>query len=67
MLVLSRRANEKILIGDEIVVSVVRVEGNQVRLGISAPRDVRVLRSEIAPHDNTGRPRTWNGPDAWVG
>lgn len=63
MLVLSRRANEKILIGDAIVVSVVRVEGNQVRLGISAPREVPVLRSEIAPIDPNGRPRTWIDPN----
>lgn len=67
MLVLSRRMNEKVLIGDEIVVSVVRVEGNQVRLGITAPREIRVLRSEIAPRDDGGRPRTWSDPGPLAG
>jgi carbon storage regulator len=63
MLVLSRKINEKILIGDDIVVSVVRVEGYQVRLGIEAPRNVRIVRAEIA-HDEprVNRARTWNQP-----
>lgn len=47
MLILSRRPGESLAIGDDIVVTVVAVNGNQVRLGISAPRDVRVLREEI--------------------
>lgn len=47
MLILSRRAGESITIGDDIVVTVVAVGGNHIRLGISAPRDVRVLRDEI--------------------
>lgn len=47
MLILSRRVGESLTIGDDIVVTVVAVGGNQVRLGISAPRAVRVLREEI--------------------
>jgi carbon storage regulator len=47
MLILSRRAGESVTIGDDIKVSVVTVSGNQVRLGIEAPRAVRVLREEI--------------------
>ena len=47
MLILSRRPGESITIGDDIVVTVVSVSGNQIRLGISAPREVRVLRDEI--------------------
>lgn len=47
MLILSRRVGESLSIGDDIVVTVVAVAGNQVRLGISAPRAVRVLREEI--------------------
>jgi carbon storage regulator len=47
MLILSRRAGESINIGDDIVVTVVSVGGNHIRLGISAPREVRVLRDEI--------------------
>jgi carbon storage regulator len=47
MLVLSRRATERIRLGDSIVVTVVRVEGDRVRLGIEAPADVLVLRDEL--------------------
>jgi carbon storage regulator len=47
MLILSRRPGESLTIGDNIVVTVVSVNGNQIRLGIDAPREVRVLRDEI--------------------
>ena len=47
MLILSRRAGESVTIGNEIKVRVVSVSGNQVRLGIEAPREIRVLREEI--------------------
>jgi carbon storage regulator len=47
MLILSRRPGESLTIGDKIVVTVVSINGNQIRLGIDAPRDVRVLRDEI--------------------
>jgi len=47
MLILSRRLNEKIVIGDNIVVSVVEVRGDQVKLGIDAPRNVKVFRQEV--------------------
>ena len=47
MLVLSRKPNQKIQIGSEITVTVVKVRGNVIRLGIEAPRDVRVIRSEL--------------------
>jgi carbon storage regulator len=47
MLVLSRRIGEEIVIGDDIHLSVVRIEGGKVRLGISAPESVRVRRAEI--------------------
>ncbi len=49
MLVLSRKLNEKIHLGDNITVTVLRVQGNTIRLGIDAPRDVRVLRGELEP------------------
>jgi carbon storage regulator len=48
MLVLSRKLNEKIVIDGGIVVTVVKIDRNQVRLGIEAPKDVRVFREEIA-------------------
>jgi carbon storage regulator len=47
MLILSRRAGESLTIGDDIVVTVVGINGNQIKLGIAAPREVRVLREEI--------------------
>jgi carbon storage regulator len=48
MLVLSRRANQSIIIGQDIVVTVIEVRGDQVRLGIDAPREVTVHREEVA-------------------
>jgi carbon storage regulator len=47
MLILSRRVNEKIVIGDDVVISVVEVRGDQVKLGIEAPRNVKVFRQEV--------------------
>ena len=47
MLVLSRKRNEVIKIGDEIIITVVEIRGDKVRLGIQAPRDVRIDREEI--------------------
>lgn len=47
MLILARRINERIIIGDTIVVSVVDIRGDQVKLGIEAPRNVKVYRQEV--------------------
>ncbi len=49
MLVLSRRERERIKLGDSIIVTVVRVAGDRVRLGIEAPPEVLVLRDELDP------------------
>ncbi len=49
MLVLSRKLGEKIVIGDNIVVTVVKIDRNQIRIGIEAPQDIPVYREEIAP------------------
>lgn len=47
MLVLTRKLQEKIQIGADITITVLRVKGNQVRVGIEAPKDVRVVRAEL--------------------
>lgn len=47
MLILTRRVQEALMIGDDVTVTVLSVKGNQVRLGINAPRDVEVHREEI--------------------
>ena len=47
MLVLTRKMDEQILIGDDVKITLLRVRGNSVRIGIEAPRDVRVVRSEL--------------------
>lgn len=47
LLILTRRCNERIFIGDDIVLSVLSIEGNRVKLGIDAPKDVSILREEI--------------------
>ena len=47
MLILTRRVGETVMIGDEVTVTVLRVKGNQVRLGVNAPKSVSVQREEI--------------------
>jgi carbon storage regulator len=47
MLILTRRIGESVMIGDKVTVTVLGVKGNQVRLGVNAPRDVAVHREEI--------------------
>lgn len=47
MLILTRRVGETLMIGDEVTVTILGVKGNQVRVGINAPKDVAVHREEI--------------------
>jgi carbon storage regulator len=47
MLILTRRVGESLMIGEDITVTVLGVKGNQVRIGVNAPRDVAVHREEI--------------------
>jgi carbon storage regulator len=47
MLILSRKINEKIMIGDDISVSIIEIRGDQVRVGVDAPKTVKVFRLEV--------------------
>ncbi len=47
MLIITRRAGEKLMIGEDVVVEIMEIVGNQVRVGIQAPQSVRVYREEI--------------------
>jgi carbon storage regulator len=60
MLVLSRKESEKIMLGDSIVLTIVRVSGDRVRLGIEAPSDMLILRKEL--EDSAIKPGTNSTP-----
>ncbi|MCL2192904.1 MAG: carbon storage regulator CsrA [Treponema sp.] len=47
MLILSRKVDEKIVIGDDISVSIVEIRGDQVRIGVDAPKTIKVFRQEV--------------------
>lgn len=64
MLILTRRVGERLMVGDDIVIKVVRVDGNQVRIGIDAPRNVRIVREEI--QDKPPREPEAPAPRAYV-
>lgn len=55
MLVIRRRAQESLLIGDGIEIEILGIEASQVKLGIRAPKEVRVLRREIAETERANR------------
>ena len=62
MLILTRRPGESIQVGEEIEISIIEIRGNQVRLGISAPPEVLVLRSELVEGSRTPDPAPPNTP-----
>jgi carbon storage regulator len=47
MLILSRKINEKIMIGEDISISIIEIRGDQVRIGVNAPKTVKVFRQEV--------------------
>jgi len=49
MLVLTRKVSERIQIGDDVTLTIVRIDGNKVRIGIEAPEHIKVKRDELAP------------------
>jgi carbon storage regulator len=51
MLVLSRKESQRIRLGDSIVITIVKISGDKVRIGIDAPSNVLVLRDELEPRD----------------
>jgi carbon storage regulator len=54
MLVLSRKETQRIRLGDSIVITIVKISGDKVRIGIEAPSNVLVLRDELEAHDAVG-------------
>jgi len=62
MLILTRRVGETLMIGDQVTVTVLGVKGNQVRLGVNAPKDVAVHREEI--YERIKREQTGDAPKA---
>lgn len=55
MLVLSRKEGEKLVIGDNVVVTINRISGNRVAIGIEAPREVSIVRGELKPEVTMSR------------
>lgn len=62
MLILTRRVGESLIIGDNVTLTVLGVKGNQVRVGVDAPRDVTVHREEIAKRDDAGESSSSSKP-----
>jgi carbon storage regulator len=62
ILVLTRRAGESIMVGREIIVTVLTIRGNQVRIGIEAPKDMPVHREEIARRIEAQRAAGFKAP-----
>ena len=67
MLILTRRVGETLMVGDEVSITVLGVKGNQVRIGINAPKDVPVHREEIYQRikmeENSSGPENSSEPD----
>jgi carbon storage regulator len=64
MLVLSRKESQRIRLGDSIVVTIVKISGDKVRVGIEAPADVLVLRDELETRSDAAKTAPASGPAA---
>ena len=62
MLILTRRVGESVMIGEDVTITVLRVKGTQVRLGVTAPRTVSVQREEISERSRPEEPGTGTSP-----
>lgn len=65
MLVLSRKPGERILIGNDITVTIVRIGPNNVRVGIDAPRDLNIVREELCARENVPAAVSAAEPDGY--
>ena len=61
MLILTRRVGETLMVGDDVTVTVLGVKGNQVRIGVNAPKEIAVHREEI--YERIKREKTGNNAD----
>lgn len=64
MLVLTRKKNEQLLIGDNVIVRVVSITPTVVKLAVEAPREVRILRAEVADNNNEQGEKNGDGNEA---
>ena len=55
MLILTRKVGESLLIGDDVSITILNVRGNQVKIGVKAPKEISVHREEIYQHYEIGR------------